>query len=50
MVNAYLRRMADPLLALSYVPTGLKMLGKGKLHATDKRRRGMLDPLLAAGA
>ncbi len=47
LVNRYLARMGDPLLALSYIPTGLKLARKGKLHAPSSAHKGALGPVFA---
>lgn len=46
LMNRYFMRMVDPLLVLSYVPTGLKLARKGKLHAPSSAHKGVLRPLI----
>ncbi|MGE4290698.1 MAG: 4Fe-4S dicluster domain-containing protein [Desulfovibrio sp.] len=46
LMNTYLRRRANPLLALSYVPLGWKLLRHGKMHLPRSGHKGRLGPLL----
>lgn len=46
LMNTYLRRMANPLLALSYAPLGWKMMRRGKLHLPRGKHKGRLGPLM----
>lgn len=43
----YFMAMRDPLLPLRFTPVGLKLLGKGKLHAPSGQHKGVLDDLFA---
>lgn len=45
LMSGYFLRSRDPLLPLKYVPLGLRMLGKGKLHPPDLGRSGDLGLL-----
>ena len=46
LVNRYLMRMGDPMLALTYLPIGLKLARKGKLHAPSSEHKGSLTALM----
>ncbi|MDD4732374.1 MAG: 4Fe-4S dicluster domain-containing protein [Desulfovibrio sp.] len=47
LMNTYLRRRANPALALSYVPLGWKLLRRGKLHLLPgSGHKGRLAPLV----
>ncbi|WP_029897016.1 4Fe-4S dicluster domain-containing protein [Desulfohalovibrio reitneri] len=48
LMTRYLLARRSPALGLSYLPMGLKMLAKGKLHPPSTARRGRLDTLFAA--
>ena len=47
MMNGYFLRRRDPTLPLSFIPLGLKMLSKGKLHLPSHAQRGRLGPMFA---
>jgi heterodisulfide reductase subunit C len=47
LMNTYLRRRANPVLALSYAPLGWKLLRRGKLHLLpESGHKGRLAPLV----
>ncbi|WP_243545933.1 4Fe-4S dicluster domain-containing protein [Pseudodesulfovibrio tunisiensis] len=46
MQNYFLRRR-DPMLPLKFLPLGLRMLGKGKLHPPKGDCKGRLGPMFA---
>jgi heterodisulfide reductase subunit C len=47
MMQRYFLKARDPMLPLSYVPLGVRMLGKGKVHMPGRGRGGVLRPLFA---
>ncbi|MEZ7196273.1 4Fe-4S dicluster domain-containing protein [Pseudodesulfovibrio karagichevae] len=47
MMQRYFLKARDPMLPLSYVPLGVRMLGKGKVHLPGRGRGGVLRPLFA---
>jgi heterodisulfide reductase subunit C len=47
LMNRYFMRRKDPTLPLAFIPLGLRMLGKGKLHMPDLTRRSGLGPMFA---
>jgi heterodisulfide reductase subunit C len=47
MMQRYFLKARDPMLPLSYLPLGVRMLGKGKVHLPGKGRGDVLRPLFA---
>lgn len=50
LMNGYFLRARDPLLPLNFVPLGLRMLGRGRLHLSGKDRKEGLRPLFEKAA
>ena len=47
LMNGYFLKRKDPTLPLSFIPMGVKMMGKGKLHMPDSEQQGVLKPMFA---
>ena len=47
MSGFFLKRLDDPLLPLRFLPLGMKMLRRGKVHLPGRGRGGVLKPLFA---
>ncbi|MUM76017.1 4Fe-4S dicluster domain-containing protein [Pseudodesulfovibrio sp. F-1] len=47
MMQGYFLRRMDPRLPMAFLPLGLRMLGKGKLHLPSRAQRGRLGPMFA---
>ncbi|MCJ2165262.1 MULTISPECIES: 4Fe-4S dicluster domain-containing protein [unclassified Pseudodesulfovibrio] len=47
LMNRFFFKRKDPTLPLSFVPVGMKMLAKGKLHMPSAKQRGVLAPMFA---
>jgi len=47
LMNGYFLKRKDPTLPLSFVPMGMRMMGKGKLHMPSGGQKGVLKPLFA---
>jgi heterodisulfide reductase subunit C len=45
LMMRYFMSMGSPVLPLEFAPLGLRMLGKGKLHAPSSAQKGKLDAL-----
>ncbi len=45
LMNGYFFKRKNPTLPLSFVPLGMKMLGKGKLHVPKGLQRGRLKSM-----
>jgi heterodisulfide reductase subunit C len=46
-MSRYFLARRDPRLPLTFLPLGLRLLGKGKLHRPDTEQRGRLESLFA---
>ncbi len=44
-MNGYFLKRRDPTLPLSFIPMGMKMMSKGKLHLPSGELRGVLGPM-----
>ena len=47
LMNGYFLKRKDPILPLSFLPLGIKMMGKGKLHIPNGAQRGRLKVMFA---
>ena len=47
MSNYFLKRMDNPALPLQFLPLGMKMMGKGKVHMPGGGQGGVLKPMFA---
>lgn len=47
MMQRYFLKRGDPRVPLSFLPLGIKMLRKGKVHMPSSARNGLLGPLFA---
>jgi len=47
LMNGYFLKRKDPTLPLSFIPLGIRMMGKGKLHMPTGAQRGRLKPMFA---
>ncbi len=45
LMSSFLTSLASPKRALDFTPIGMKMLGKGKLHAPSRAHAGTLETL-----
>ncbi|MGE4552800.1 MAG: 4Fe-4S dicluster domain-containing protein [Desulfovibrionaceae bacterium] len=48
LMARYLLARRSPAVALGFVPLGLRMLAKGRMHPPSARHKGALGPLFAA--
>lgn len=47
MMQRYFLKRKDPMLPLSFLPLGMKMMRKGKVHLPSRGQGGVLKPLFA---
>ncbi len=47
MSNYFFKRMADPTLPFKFLPLGVKMMGKGKVHMPGGGQGDVLKPMFA---
>lgn len=47
MMNRYFLKRMDPATVLSFMPLGMRMLSKGKVHMPSRGQGGVLKPLFA---
>jgi heterodisulfide reductase subunit C len=47
LMNRFFLKRKDPALPMSFIPLGVKMLGKGKLHIPNNAQRGRLKAMFA---
>ncbi|MBI9080668.1 MAG: 4Fe-4S dicluster domain-containing protein [Pseudodesulfovibrio sp.] len=47
MMNGYFLKRKDPAVPLAFIPMGMKMMARGKLHMPSGRQRGLLKPLFS---
>ncbi|WP_415712932.1 4Fe-4S dicluster domain-containing protein [Maridesulfovibrio sp.] len=47
LMNGYFMKSMNPVLPLTFIPLGIKMLGKGKLHLPDTMQRDTLKAMFA---
>lgn len=48
LMTRFLLARKSPMVALGFLPLGLRMLAKGRMHPPSSRHKGVLGPLFAA--